>query len=175
MKSFNHNLIFTFVMIKFFRFYLVLAAVLLPLCGWGQEKLFDKYSDMKNVKSVYISKPMLEMGPEYFTNIYLGSSTKKLNSVRLLSTSDSVVCKKLFKDIRSLLKPSDYKLLMKQKGTSTSSEFYVSKYVDIIEELIMLTYKEDKFLRFIYLEGKMTEKDVKDILLYQGTSDNVIH
>lgn len=152
------------------KFYLTLAVMLLPLCGWAQEKLFDKYNNMKDVKSVYISKAMLDMGPHYFTDFYLGSTAKKLNSVRVLSTSNASVYKEMLKDIRALLKHSKYELLMKQKGASNSSEFFIAKSHDKIKELIMLMVVNDQSLRFMHLEGDMTEKDVKDILLYQGTS-----
>lgn len=153
---------------KNFRFYLLLAFMLLPLGGWAQEKLFDKYSDMKDIKSIYISKSMLDMGPHLFADLYLGSAAKHLNSVRLLSTSSPAACKEMFDDIRSLLKSSKYEMLMKQRGESSSSEFYIIRRGDKIKALVMLMYRGEKALKFIYLEGDMTEADVKSILLYQG-------
>lgn len=159
---------------KTFKLYLTFAVMLLPLCSWAQVKLFDKYSDMKDVKSIYISKTMLDMGPHLFTDLYLGSATKKLNSVRLLSTSSAGVYKKMFEDIRSMLKSSNYGLLMKQKGTNSSAEFYVGKQGNRITELIMLMYKPESVLKFIYLEGNMTETDVKNILLYQNSSSTAM-
>ena len=154
------------------KFYLMMLLLLVPMWGQAQEKLFNKYSDMKGVKSVYISKAMLEMGPHLFSNIYVGSASKRLNSVSLLSTSkNEAVYKDLMKDIRSLLKSSRFELLMKQKGTNTTSEFYISRSGSKIKELIMLTEDGESSLRFVYLEGLMSMEDVKNILLYTSSSE----
>lgn len=146
--------------------------LLFPFMLWSQAKLFDKYSDMKGVKSVYISKAMLEMNANLFTSdIYVGK-TKNLNSVRLLSTMDAQVRKDMFEDIRSLVKSSKYELWMKQKGTVSGSEFYVSRKGDKIKEVIMIMDGAAS-LKFIYLEGDMTPEDVKRILLYQDSSSSI--
>lgn len=156
-------------MMKTMKFYLSLLFLLLPFMSWSQARLFDKYSEMKGVKSVYISKAMLEMNANLFTNdIYVGK-TKNLNSVRLISTMDAKVKKDMSEDIRTLVKSSKYELLMKQKGTVSGSEFYVSRKGDKIKELIMVMDGAASF-KFIYLEGDMTTEDVKRILLYQNSS-----
>ena len=49
------------------RLFLVSLLLALPLLGQAQQELFKKYSDRKNVSSVYISKAMLEMNPSLFT------------------------------------------------------------------------------------------------------------
>lgn len=153
---------------KNLRLYLALAAMLLPLCGWAQAKLFDKYSDMKDVKFVYISKAMLDMGPHYFTDFYIGSAAKRLNAVHVLSTTNANVYKEMLKDIRNLLKQSRYELLLKQKGATSNAEFYTAKSNGRIKELAILSINEGKSLRFMHLEGNMSESDVKNILLYEG-------
>ncbi len=157
---------------KAIKYFLVMVLCLAPAWGQAQEKLFSKYSDMEGVKSVYISKAMLEMGPHLFSDIYVGSAAKRLNSVSVLSTSkNEKVYKDLLKDIRALLKPSKYELLMKQKGSSTTSEFYISRSGNRIKELIMLSENGASSLRFVYLEGLMSMDDVKNILLYTSSAD----
>lgn len=145
--------------------------LLFALTGWAQEKLFDKYSDMKEVKSVYISKAMLSLDTDIIADdIYLGK-VKNLNAVRVLSTMDSKVRKKMLEDIRALVKSSKYELLMKQKGLASSSEFYIARQKGKIniKELIMVM-DGAATLKFICLEGNMTDKEVKMILLYQDRS-----
>ena len=85
---------------------------------------------------------------------------------------DKMIKSDLLKDIRELVKSSRYELLMKQKGTVSSSEFYVSRKGDKVKELIMVTNGAAS-LKFVYLEGEMTTKDVQNILLYQNTSGYV--
>ena len=157
---------------KAIRYFLVMVLCLAPAWGQAQEKLFSKYSDMEGVKSVYISKAMLEMGPHLFSDIYVGSAAKRLNSVSVLSTSkNEKVYRDLLKDIRALLKSSKFELLMKQKGSSTTSEFYISRSGNRIKELIMLSENGASSLRFVYLEGLMSMDDVKNILLYTSSAD----
>lgn len=78
----------------------------------------------------------------------------------------------LLKDIREMVKSSRYELLMKQKGTVSSSEFYVSRKGDKVKELVMIT-NGAATLKFVYLEGEMTTKDVQSLLLYQNASGYV--
>ena len=145
----------------------------LPRLGQAQQELFKKYSDRKNVSSVYISKAMLEMNPSLFTkDISIGKAASQLHSVQIVSPMDNNIKTDMLTDIRELVKSSRYELLMKQKGTVSSSEFYVSRKGDKGKELIMVPTGAAS-LKFVYLEGEMTTKDVQNILLYQNTSGYV--
>lgn len=146
--------------------------LLLPLLCQAQKNLFSKYGDMKGVSSVYISKVMIESNPNLFAkDIYIGKVSGQLNSVQILSTMDNNVKKDLRKDLRSLVQSSKYELLMKQKGTVSSSEFYLSRKGDKVKELIMII-DGAATLKFVYLEGDMTLKDIQRIMMYQNTSWN---
>lgn len=152
----------------------ILAAMLLflPLLCQAQKNLFNKYGDMKNVSSVYISKAMIETNPNLFTkDVYIGKVSGQLNSVQVLSTMDNNVKREMRKDLRSLVQSSRYELLMKQKGNVSSSEFYMSRKGDKVKELIMII-DGAATLKFVYLEGDMTLKDIQNIMMYQNTSWN---
>lgn len=58
---------------------------------------------------------------------------------------------------------------MKQKGNVSSSEFYMSRKGDKVKELIMIL-DGAATLKFVYLEGEMTLKDIQNIMMYQGTT-----
>lgn len=153
---------------------MILASVLLmlPLLCQAQKNLFNKYGDMKGVSSVYISKAMIETNPNLFTkDVYIGKVSGQLNSVQVLSTMDNNVKKEMRKDLRSLVQSSRYELLMKQKGTVSSSEFYMSRKGEKVKELIMIV-DGAATLKFVYLEGDMTLKDIQNIMMYQNTSWN---
>lgn len=146
--------------------------LLLPLLCQAQKNLFNKYGDMKGVSSVYISKAMIETNPNLFAkDIYIGKVSGQLNSVQILSTMDNNVKKDMRKDLHSLVQSSKYELLMKQKGTVSSSEFYLSRKGDKVKELIMII-DGAATLKFVYLEGDMTLKDIQRIMMYQNTSWN---
>lgn len=159
---------------KNIRLLLVSMLLIFPLLGQAQQELFKKYSDMKNVSSVYISKAMLDMNPSLFTeDIYIGKAASQLNSVQIISTMDNKIKPEMLKDIRAQIKSSHYELLMKQKGTVSSSEFYVSRKGDKVKELVMVINGAAS-LKFVYLEGEMTTKDVQNILLYQNTGEYTV-
>lgn len=159
---------------KNIRLLLVSMLLIFPLLGQAQQELFKKYSDMKNVSSVYISKAMLDMNPSLFTeDIYIGKAASQLNSVQIISTMDNKIKPEMLKDIRAQIKSSHYELLMKQKGTVSSSEFYVGRKGDKVKELVMVINGAAS-LKFVYLEGEMTTKDVQNILLYQNTGEYTV-
>lgn len=149
--------------------------LLLSLFCQAQKNLFSKYDDLKGVTSVYISKAMIESNPNLFTkDVYIGKVSGQLNSVQVLSTMDNNVKKDLRKDLRSLVQSSKYELLMKQKGNVSSSEFYMNRKGDKVKELIMII-DGAATLKFVYLEGEMTLKDIQNIMMYQGnTGWNVV-
>lgn len=154
---------------------MILAGVLLlmlPLLCQAQKNLFNKYGDMKGVSSVYISKAMIEMNPNLFTkDVYIGKVSGQLNSVQVLSTMDNNIKAEMQKDLHSLVQSSKYELLMKQKATISSSEFYMSRKGEKVKELIMIVVGAAS-LKFVYLEGDMTLKDIQNIMMYQNTSWN---
>ncbi len=149
--------------------------LLLSLFCQAQKNLFSKYDDLKGVTSVYISKAMIESNPNLFAkDVYIGKVSGQLNSVQVLSTMDNNVKKDLRKDLRSLVQSSKYELLMKQKGNVSSSEFYMNRKGDKVKELIMII-DGAATLKFVYLEGEMTLKDIQNIMMYQGnTGWNVV-
>ncbi|WP_299992975.1 DUF4252 domain-containing protein [uncultured Bacteroides sp.] len=153
---------------------ILLAGVLLmlPLLCHAQKNIFNTYNDMKGVSSVYISKAMIEMNSNLFTkDIYIGKVSGQLDCVQILSTMDNIVKKDMRKDLRTLVQASKYELLMKQKGNVSSSEFYINRKGDKVKELIMII-DGAATLKFIYLVGEMTLKDIQNIMMYQNTSMN---
>ncbi len=147
----------------------LIILLMLPLMCRAQKNLFNNYNDMKGVSSVYISKAMIEMNPNLFTrDVYIGKVSGKLDCVQILSTMDNNIKKSMRKDIKALVESSKYDLLMKQKGVVSSSEFYVNRKGDKVRELIMIIDGAAS-LKYVYLEGEMTLKDIQSIMKYQSS------
>ncbi|MCD8183817.1 MAG: DUF4252 domain-containing protein [Bacteroides sp.] len=158
---------------KTLRMMLAGTLLLLPLLCQAQKNLFDKYNDLKGVSSVYISKAMIDMNQNLFAkDVYIGKVSGQLNSVQVLSTMDNNVKKDMRKDLHSLVQNSKYELLMKQKGVVSSSEFYINRKGERVKELIMII-DGAATLKFVYLEGDMTLKDIQNIMLHQSSGWNV--
>lgn len=154
---------------------LSILVLLFCLIGNAQNNLFDKYSDLHNVSSVYISKTMIEMNPNLYTkDVFIGKVAGQLDAVYIISTMDNGTKKDLRKDIDEFIQKGKYELLMKQKGVVSHSAFYVKrKGTDQVRELIMIT-DGAATLKFVSLIGDLTLKDIQKITSYQSTSDNIL-
>ncbi|MCP3895073.1 MULTISPECIES: DUF4252 domain-containing protein [Bacteroides] len=156
---------------------IILSILVLLFCliGNAQNNLFDKYSDLHNVSSVYISKTMIEMNPNLYTkDVFIGKVAGQLDAVYIISTMDNGTKKDLRKDIDEFIQKGKYELLMKQKGVVSRSAFYVKrKGTDQVRELIMIT-DGAATLKFVSLIGDLTLKDIQKITSYQSTSDNIL-
>lgn len=156
------------------RVFLMTSILLLPLIVNAQNSIFDKYSDMKDISSVYISKTMIEMQPDLYTkDLYIGKVAGQLDAVYVISTMDNSVKKEMRKDIEQFIQRGKYELLMKQKGRVSRSAFYVKRKGDKVKELVMIT-DGAATLKYISLSGDLTLKDIQNITNYQHTSLNFI-
>ena len=156
------------------RFFLVVSILLLSCTANAQNSVFDKYNDMHNVSSVYISKTMIEMQPDLYTkDLYIGKVAGQLDAVYIVSTMDNTIKKDMRKDIGQYIEKGKYELLMKQKGRVSRSAFYVKRKGEKVKELVLITDGATS-LKFIVLSGDLTLKDIQNITNYQSTSNNFI-
>lgn len=70
---------------------LILFLCCTSIC-FAQNKLFDKYSEMDNVTSVYISKAMFQMIPDMKTNgLNLTNLKGKIEGLQILTTQNNSI------------------------------------------------------------------------------------
>jgi hypothetical protein len=144
---------------------LIAAVMLLSITAnaQSQNSLFQKYSDMKDVSSVYISKAMLEMQPEMNMNLPISNVSQKLDAVYIVSTTNSGIKGQLRKDLDQYLKSGKYEVLMKQKNaTFGSSTFYMKKKGTIIKEVLVII-DEAASIEYIMLQGEIDIKALQQI------------
>lgn len=131
------------------------------LC-FAQNKLFDKYSEMDNVTSIYISKAMFQMMPSFETNgLNLMNLKGKIEGLQVLSTDNNNIKEKMRTDFKGLI-GKDHEELMRMKDGKTRATFYVKQKGDQISELIMLADTDSSF-NVIQLAGKFTLQDIQEI------------
>ena len=142
--------------------------ILISLClfctgaGFAQNKLFEKYADMDNVTSVYISKAMFQMMPKIENvGVNLMNMKGKIESLQLVSTEKPEKIAQMKKDF-SQLATSKHQELMRVKNDNSRVNFYSNMKDDRITELIMLAEDEDSFTA-ILLVGNFTLKDIQEI------------
>lgn len=141
--------------------------LLLLLCcvniGFAQNKLFDKYADMDDVTSVYISKKMFQMMPVMETaGLNLANLKGKIESLQILTTEKAELKKKMRSEFNALIS-KEHEELIRVKDGKTKANFYVKQKGELIQELIMIADMENGGFSVMQLLGRFTLQDVQEI------------
>lgn len=141
---------------------LLVLLLLYSTMSFAQDKLFDKYSEMDNVTSVYISKSMFQLMPDLSTGDMDFSNLKgKIDNLQILTSEDKEVTEKMKADFNAAIDKS-YELLMKVKSDDTRATFYVKQKGEQVNEMLMLTDDKDDYV-VIRLLGNFTVQDIQSI------------
>ena len=148
---------------------LILFLCCTSIC-FAQNKLFDKYSEMDNVTSVYISKAMFQMMPKIETNgLNLMNLKGKINSLQIVTSDKREVRDQMRKEFSSLIGQS-HEELMRVKDNDTRASFYIVQNGDLINEMIMLADTDSDYV-VIRITGKFTLQDIQDVATSFSQSD----
>jgi len=130
--------------------------------GFAQNKLFDKYADMDDVTSVYISKAMFQMmGNVVNAGMDFTNLKGKIESLQLVSTEKQDKIAQMKKEFSQLV-TAQHKELMRVKDGKDRVNFYADMKGDQIKELIMLAETDNSYTA-IQLIGNFTLQDIQDI------------
>ena len=144
------------------KYILIAVCLFCSGIGFAQNKLFDKYADMDNVTSVYISKAMFQMMPQIDNvGVNLMNMKGKIESLQLLTTDNKDRKAQMKKDFSELV-TSQLQELMRVKDDKSNVRFYSNAQGDQIKELLMLVDDENSFTA-IQLVGNFTLKDIQKI------------
>lgn len=136
--------------------------------GFAQNKLFDKYSEMNDVTSVYISKAMFQMMPKMETGgLNLMNLKGKIEGLQILTSTNVSVTEKMKADFTDTI-GGQHTELIRVKENNTRATFYVKQKGDLISEMIMLADTNNEYV-VIQIIGNFTVKDIMDIA---NTIDN---
>ena len=129
--------------------FLILFLCCTSLC-FAQDKLFEKYADMDNVTSVFISKKMFDMIP----NVESGG----LNLMNLKGKINNLQMRKEFSNLIS----KSHEELMRVKDNDTRASFYIVQNGELINEMIMLADTDSDYV-VIRITGKFTLEDIQEV------------
>lgn len=142
--------------------------VIIALCficsqiSFAQNKLFDKYADMDNVTSVYISKAMFQMMPKVAdVGMNIANLAGKMEGLQLVTTEKKDMIPQMRKEFTQLI-TKEQQELMRVKDGNTRFTFYANMKNDLITELLMLADADSSFT-VIHLLGNFTLKDIQEI------------
>jgi phosphopentomutase len=130
--------------------------------GFAQDKLFEKYADMDNVTSVYISKAMFRMMPDMNNlGVNLAELKEKMESLQLINSEKTEQISLMRQDFSQLVQRGHQELMRIHNG-KTNVTFYFGMKSDRIAELLMLADTDSSFT-VIQLTGDFTLKDIQEL------------
>ncbi len=147
------------------RFYILTTFFVLAVISASAQisKLFERYSDSKDVSYVYISKAMISMMPNIAANdIELKGLTDKLNNIRVLSTENADMVTKINKELQAELKKDSYEVLLSANDNGEKAKIYLKTDSKGINSYLIVA-QEAKELSLVLISGTLTPTDVKKI------------
>ncbi|MCD7848556.1 MAG: DUF4252 domain-containing protein [Parabacteroides sp.] len=146
---------------KYKNILLILFLCCTSLC-FAQDKLFEKYADMDNVTSVFISKKMFEMMPNIESGgLDLINLKGKINNLQILTSDKREIRDQMRKEFSGLIGKS-HEELMRVKDNKTKATSYIEQKGDLINEMIMMADTESEYV-IIRLTGKFTLQDIQNV------------
>jgi len=128
----------------------------------NSSKLFEKYADMDNVTSVYISKAMFKMMPTMQTaGLNLMNMKGKVESLQVLTTERKDLTIKMRNEFAQLV-TRQHQELMRVRDGKTKATFYAIMQGDLVKDMLMLADTEEGFT-VIQLLGNFTLQDIQEI------------
>jgi hypothetical protein len=144
---------------------LLVLLMLVSINGYAQKRLFDRFSKMEGVTTVYISKAMLQMMPDMplQPGVDIRGFAGKLDGLLIMTSENESICRMMRSESSSFAQDRAYEILMKVKDGESNVNFYIRKRSDqLIAELVMLVDGEDEFV-FIQMTGNMTMDDIRKL------------
>lgn len=141
--------------------FLLLFLCCTSLC-FAQDQLFDKYADQNNVTSVFITKKMFQMMPNFDTgNLNLMNLKGKIDNLQILTSEKKEIRENMKRDFTAHIGKS-HDLLMRVKDDGTSANFYIEQKGDRVNEMIMLADTDNEFV-VIRITGNFTLQDIREV------------
>jgi hypothetical protein len=142
---------------------ITMLCLLIATTGFSQSKLFDKYADMDNVKSVYISKAMFDMIPLIGdVGMSLTNLKGKIESLQLLSADNKDLTARM-RDEFSQLVTKNHNELMRVRDGKSRVNFYSASSGELLRDLILIV-DADTAYTVMQILGKFTMKDIQGIV-----------
>ena len=147
----------------FHKFVLILALLTTSFSLHAQVEEFEKYSDMKNVTYVYISKAMLTLAKGLTTPSVPGMDMKnafgKLNAIQIITTENKAARTKLKAEVADVVKREKYEMLMQVDEDDSKVRIYFKDGKK--QSVILMSTDESNETAVIAFSGTFKIEDVQ--------------
>ena len=134
-----------------------IITLLFSLCSlfmYAQDSRFDKFADMEEVTSVYISKAMLSLMPDM--------QTEGVN-IGILSCDKPAIIDKMKKEFAFINSKNGYEELMRIKDKGEKTTIYLKQDKNKKKEFVLMTGEKNEFT-VIIITGNLTLKEIQGIV-----------
>lgn len=147
------------------RTYIItLLFCLCSLVTYAQGSFFDKFADMDDVTSVYISKAMLSLMPDMKAEgVNIGGMASKLDNIQILSCENPAVIAKLKKELQYISPKNGYEELMRVNSEGEKTTIYLKQKKNVKKEFVLINSEEDEFT-IIVITGDLSLEEMKGIV-----------
>lgn len=147
------------------RTYIItLLFCLCSLVTYAQDSFFDKFADMDEVTSVYISKSMLSLMPDMKAEgVNIGGVASKLDNIQILSCENPAVIAKLKKELQYISPKNGYEELMRVNSEGEKTTIYLKQKKNEKKEFVLINSEEDEFT-VIVIAGDLSLEEMKGIV-----------
>ena len=129
----------------------------------AQVEEFEKYSDMKNVTYVYISKAMLTLAKGLTTPSVPGMDMKnafgKLNAIQIITTENKAARTKLKAEVADVVKREKYEMLMQVDEDNSKVKIYFKDGKK--QSVILMSTDENNETSVIIFSGTFKIEDIQ--------------
>ena len=140
-----------------------LIMLLSSLTANAQVEEFEKYSDMKNVTYVYISKAMLTLAKGLTTPSVPGMDMKnafgKLNAIQIITTENKAARAKLKAEVADVVKRDKYEMLMQVDEDDSKVRIYFKDGKK--QSVILMSTDESNETAVIAFSGTFKIEDIQ--------------
>ena len=147
----------------FHKFVLILALLTTSFSLHAQVEEFEKYSDMKNVTYVYISKTMLTLAKGLTTPSVPGMDMKnafgKLNAIQIITTENKAARTKLKAEVADVVKREKYDILMQVDEDNSKVKIYFKDGKK--QSVILMSTDENNETSVIIFSGTFKMEDIQ--------------
>lgn len=131
----------------------------------AQQSFFDKYAEMDEVTSVYITKSMLKMFPSMsgtINGVDVGNLASKLENIQILSADDSSIIEQLRKDTKHINSKNGYEELLRVRDDGDKTTIYFKEQKKN-SEFILITDSGNEFTIISIVGNDISLKDIQDM------------
>lgn len=147
------------------RTYIItLLFCLCSLLTYAQSSFFDKFTDMNEVTSVYISKAMLNLMPDMKSKgINIGNVVSKLDNIQIVSCENPSVIVKIKKELQFINPKNGYEELMRVNSKGEKTIIYLKQKNKEKKEFVLINSEEAEFT-IIVITGNISLEEMKGIV-----------